>query len=81
MLNPEIDHVGIAVVAAKGVLFAVADYARAVAVLSPPQVEAQIAGLLRSQGVSVVRETTDARAACRLDKGRQPAWPWRGCRC
>src|SRR3954451_8421014 len=69
MLNPEIDHVGIAVVAAKGVLFAVADYARAVAVLSPPQVEAQIAGLLRSQRVSVVRETADARAACRLDKG------------
>ena len=69
MLNPEIDRVGIAVVAARGVLFAVADYARAVPVLSPPQVEAQVAGLLRRQGASVVRDTTDARAACRLDKG------------
>lgn len=69
LLNPEIDRVGIAVVAAQGVLFAVADYARAVPVLTPAQVEAQVAGLVRGHGVSIVRDTTDARAACRLDKG------------
>ena len=69
LLNAEIDHVGIAVVAAQGVLFAVADYARAVPVLTQSQVEAQIGSLLRATGVSVFATPADARAACRLDHG------------
>lgn len=69
LLNADIDRVGIAVIAAQGVLFAVADYARAVPVLTPSQVEAQVGSLLRGHGISLVRDTTDARAACRLDKG------------
>jgi hypothetical protein len=69
LLNPDIDHVGIAVVAAKGELFAVADYARAVPVLTPSQVEAHIGSLLRGQGIAVMRDNRNARAACRLDKG------------
>lgn len=69
LLNPEIDHVGIAVVAAQGVLFAVADYARAVPVLTATQVESTVAALLRSKGVAVRRDATDARGACRLDHG------------
>jgi Cysteine-rich secretory protein family len=69
LLNPDIDRVGIAVVAAQGVLFAVADYARAVPVLSQAQVESTVAALLRANGVTVRRDTTEARAACRLDHG------------
>src|SRR3954470_14539608 len=69
LLNADIDRVGIAVLAAQGVLFAVADYSRAVPVLTPSQVEAHVAGLLRGHGISVMRDATDARAACRLDKG------------
>lgn len=69
LLNPEIDRVGIAVIAARGVLYAVADYSRAVAVLSQSQVEAQVGSLLRTRGISLLRENGDARAACRLDKG------------
>ena len=69
LLNPEIDRIGVAVVAAQGVLFAVADYTRAVAVLSPQQVESTVGGLLRENGVSVRRDATDARAACRMDHG------------
>ena len=69
LLNPEIDHVGVAVVAAQGVIFAVADYSRAVPVLSPTQVESTVGALLRAKGVSVRRDTTDARAACLLDHG------------
>jgi uncharacterized protein YkwD len=69
MLNPDIDRVGIAVVAAQGVLFAVADYARAVPVLTQSQVEARVGLLLRGHGISLARDSTDARAACRLDKG------------
>jgi hypothetical protein len=69
LLNPEIDHIGVAVVAAQGVLFAVADYARAVPVLAPTQVENTVATLLRAKGVAVRRDATDARAACHLDRG------------
>src|SRR4051794_30666155 len=69
LLNPDIDHVGIAMVAAKGVLFAVADYARAVPVLSQTQVESTVGALLHAKGVTVRRENVDARAACRLDHG------------
>ena len=69
LLNPDIDRIGIAVVAAQGVLYAVADYARAVPVLTQSQVEAQVGSLVRAQGISLVRDPADARAACRLDKG------------
>jgi hypothetical protein len=69
LLNPNIDRAGIAVVAARGVLFAVADYARAVPVLSPSQVEAHVGSMLRTHGISLIHDNTDARAACRLDKG------------
>ena len=53
-------------------LFAVADYVRAVPVLTQSQVEAQIGTLLRAHGISPARDPTDARAACRLDKGLPP---------
>ncbi len=69
LLNPEIDRIGVAVVAAQGVIFAVADYARGVPVLSPEQVEGTVARLLQGSRVAVRRDTTDARAACRLDHG------------
>lgn len=69
LLSPEVDHVGIAVVAARGVLYAVADYSRAVRSLSPAQVEAQVAALIRPSGVGVLRDPTLARAACRMDNG------------
>lgn len=67
LLNPAIDHVGIAVVANGGVLFAVADFSRAVDVLSQTQVEARFTVLLRVQGLMVSRDTSDARAYCMSD--------------
>jgi hypothetical protein len=69
LLNPDIDRVGIAVVAAQGVLFAVADYGRGVPVRSQAQVEADIAALIRPSGVAIVRDPRDARAACAMDHG------------
>ncbi|MFC5863128.1 CAP domain-containing protein [Acidicapsa dinghuensis] len=69
LLSPRIDHVGIAVVASQGVLFADADYARSVAVLTPPQIEASFATLIRTFGASVSHDPSDARAACSLDDG------------
>lgn len=64
LLNSDADRMGIAVVASQGLLFAVADYAHAVPVLTPSQVENAIAGLLRAKGLVIIGGTTDARAYC-----------------
>jgi hypothetical protein len=69
LLNPEVDRVGIAVVASRGVLYAVADYARGVQSLSPSQVEARIAGLIRQKGVAIAGDPGFARAACAMNSG------------
>lgn len=69
MLNPEVDRVGIAVVAARGVLYAVADYEQGVASLTPEQVEVKISELIRMGGMKTVRDPQDARAACRVEHG------------
>lgn len=69
LLSPEVDHVGIAVIAARGVLYAVADYSRAVAQLDPAQIEARVAALIRPSGVNILRDPSLARAACRTNQG------------
>lgn len=69
LLNPEINRVGIAVVSAQSVLYAVADYSKVVAVMSPEQVETRIAQMLHAQGLAIRRDGADARAACRMDHG------------
>ncbi len=69
LLSPEVNRVGVAVVAARGVLYAVADYSRAVQNLSPAQVEERVAALLRPSGVQLLDNPAMARAACRTDVG------------
>jgi hypothetical protein len=64
LLNPDMDSVGVAVVELHGMLYAVADYVHLVPVLTQVQVEAAIAGLLRSHGLAIVQNTADARALC-----------------
>jgi hypothetical protein len=64
LLNPQIDRVGIAVVMRGGSLYAVADYARAVPVLTRNQVEAAVAGMLHARGLSIVSDANEARAYC-----------------
>jgi uncharacterized protein YkwD len=64
LLNPEVDSVGIAVVSGRGALYAVADYARAVPVLSREQVEATVAGLVLSSGLSNAGDPAAARGYC-----------------
>jgi uncharacterized protein YkwD len=80
LLSPEVDHVGIAVVYAHGVLYAVADYSAMVENLSPMQVEARVAALVRASGVSILADPKIARSACTSDDdlrrspGARPAW-------
>jgi hypothetical protein len=69
LLNPEVDHVGVAVVASRGMLYAVADYERAVPVLTQARVEATIANLVRAQGIVLLADTTAARAYCAQSRG------------
>jgi hypothetical protein len=49
LLNPDVDSVGIAVVASRGVLYATADYSHRVAALTQAEVESRLSGLI--QGV------------------------------
>jgi hypothetical protein len=69
LLSPDVDHVGIAVVASRGVLYAVADYSRGVPQLSAAQVEARVAALIRVSGVAILSDPKMARAACQSDEG------------
>ncbi len=69
LLNPQVNRVGIAVVAGPQGLFAVADYERVVEALSQKQVEAAVAQLLQARGVAVQSDPALARAACSMDSG------------
>jgi hypothetical protein len=69
LLNPQVDRVGIAIVASRGVLYATADYARGVEALSQVQVEAQIADLIRPSGVKIRGDHSLARSACAMTSG------------
>jgi hypothetical protein len=71
LLNPDVNRVGIAVVALHGIFYATADYARAVQTLTPDDVEARIASLLGSSGVAILNDNALARAACAMHRG----WP------
>ncbi|MGA3100851.1 MAG: CAP domain-containing protein [Terracidiphilus sp.] len=80
LLSPEVDRVGIALVYAHGVLYAVADYSAGIENLSPAQVETRVAVLVRASGVSILDDPAMARAACTSDdnlrrsRGAPPAW-------
>ncbi len=67
LLNPQVDSVGVAVVAGRDGLYAVADYELAVPVLTQTQIEAQVAGLLRGV-ITIQPDPALARAACAEDR-------------
>jgi hypothetical protein len=69
LLNPEVDRVGIAVVARGGQLYVVADYARGSASLSAAQVEERVAQLIAVSGVHATGGSATVRAACAVDHG------------
>ena len=69
LLNPQVDRVGVAVVASRGAIYAVADYERAVPVLTPAQAESRVAALVEAEGVAIRRDTAVAQAACAMNHG------------
>jgi hypothetical protein len=68
LLNPDVDRVGVAIVASRGMLYAVADYERAVPALTQAQVEASVSSLLRNHGIKLLSERSNARASCIQEK-------------
>ena len=69
LLNPEVDHAGIAVIVSHGSLYAVTDFETGVKVMNAAQVEASIAKLVHMSGLTIRTDPRDARAACTLDHG------------
>jgi hypothetical protein len=84
LLSPDVDRIGVAVAAGRQGLYAVADYERAVPVLTQAQVEAAVAGLLRPSGVALLSDSRDARSLCVDDRnsttGKEPGFLmlWQG---
>ena len=64
LLDPELNSVGIAVVARNGTLFAVQDFSKALANLSLEEEERAVAAQLKTQGLHVQAGTAVARQAC-----------------
>ncbi|MBS1805422.1 MAG: CAP domain-containing protein [Acidobacteria bacterium] len=69
MLNPDVDRIGIAVIAKRGVLYATADFTRAVQSYSPAQVEEQVSSLVARSGIKVSSDHSLAREACTANRG------------
>jgi hypothetical protein len=81
LLDPQVNAVGIAVVAEHGQLYAVEDFARTVERLSIPEQEAEVARLIEAAGVGVFGNPEDVRQTCQLSSGyvgsQQPSFVMR----
>jgi hypothetical protein len=69
LLNPSVDHIGIAVVRVRGVFYAAADFARMVPAIDRDHVEAAIGSLLRARALKIDENHREAREACPMDRG------------
>jgi hypothetical protein len=67
LMNANIDHIGVGVVAARGTLFAVVDFSKAVESLSREQVEATVGKILAEKGLTLMPDASGARKYCELD--------------
>jgi uncharacterized protein YkwD len=64
ILDPKLTALGVAVVEARGRLFAVQDFSVAVAELNFDEQEKQVSALLKENGIAVANQTQDARKEC-----------------
>lgn len=69
LLNPAANRMGVAIVARGNTLYAVEDFSRAAAVLTPQQVEAAVENLVHATGLAAHGDSTGARQACAQDSG------------
>lgn len=64
LLDPRVNAVGIAILQKHGELYAVEDFAREMAAMTPAQQEKQVAALLTAHGLQVAANGAPARADC-----------------
>lgn len=69
LLSPDVDRVGVAVVASRGVLYAVADYSHGVESMGTHEAEEKVAALIRQSGMTILSDSSLAREACAMDSG------------
>jgi uncharacterized protein YkwD len=69
LLNPQVNHAGVAVVPGGNLLYAVVDFGRAVSVLTADQVEATVITLLQARGIAAHGQSAVARQACAQESG------------
>ena len=69
ILDPNLNAVGIAVLEANGLLYAVEDFARNVPVQGRDAVEQHVAKLLQDQGIAPAASNEDARKTCDMPQG------------
>jgi hypothetical protein len=69
ILDHEVDSIGIALVEGEAELYAVEDFAHAVAVLSIEEQEKRVGETLLARGLNLINIGSDARKSCELDRG------------
>jgi hypothetical protein len=73
LMNPNIDHIGVALVPAHGTLYAVADFTQSVTSLAPEQVEAGVGKVLLAKGLTLMTDASGARRYCALNDSESGA--------
>jgi hypothetical protein len=73
LMNANIDHIGVGLVAAHGMLYAVVDFTKSVQSLTPAQVESAVGKLLTEKGLTLLPDATAARRYCALADGASSA--------
>lgn len=73
ILDPNLNHVGFAVVGHGGSFYAVADFSQALAALSFDEIEAQVGKVLISRGLQTGGSVEEARKTCEMDEGSAAA--------
>jgi hypothetical protein len=67
LMNANVDHIGVAIVRARGALFVVADFSQAVNAKTPAEVEAAVGKMLTDKGLSLMSDASAARRYCTLE--------------
>jgi hypothetical protein len=69
ILDPRLDHIGVGLVQRAGYWYAAVVFDSSVISLGPSQIEQQVAGLLRREGINQFRSPEAARKDCALEEG------------
>jgi hypothetical protein len=73
LMNANMDHIGVALVAARGALYAVADFTQSVASIAPAQIEQKVGAILQGRGLTLMADPSGARQYCALEDGASGA--------